>query len=127
MGTWVPMKSPSGADQWWTENRGSKYAQTRRLTADLALVTDETYKAIALEYARDHAKFDSDFADAWYKLNHRSEDHPHEDDLEKEVDMCTYFEFLDDAVQDGEVQSLAASQYASKSGPTCRIRCCGLS
>merc|ERR1712066_293078 len=51
---WVPTKSPSGGDQWWTENRGSKYAKTRRLTADLALVTDPTYREIALEYAQDH-------------------------------------------------------------------------
>merc|ERR1712039_85216 len=99
---------------WWTEDRGSKYAQTRRLTADLALVTDETYKAIALEYARDHAKFDSDFADAWYKLNHRSEDHPHEDDLEKDAGVCTQFEFLDGEVPSGQETGLAVGQHASK-------------
>jgi len=92
--SWAPVKSPSGADQWWTADRSSKYAQTRRLTADVALVADETYKAIALEYAHDHEKFDSDFADAWYKLVHRSADHPHEDDLEKDAEVCTHFEFL---------------------------------
>jgi len=92
--SWAPVKSPSGADQWWTADRSSKYAQTRRLTADVALVADETYKAIALEYAHDHEKFDSDFADAWYKLAHRSADHPHEDDLEKDAGVCTHFEFL---------------------------------
>jgi len=110
--TWVPVKSPSGGDQWWTEDRGSKYAQTRRLTADLALVTDQTYRAIALEYAQDHSKFDSDFADAWYKLNHRSEDHPHEDDLEKDAGVCTHFEFLDEQ-PDQAVPSSAVGQHAS--------------
>merc|ERR1712050_3572 len=111
------MKSPSGGDQWWTEDRTSKYAQTRRLTADLALVTDLTYKEIAMEYRGDHAKFDSDFADAWYKLNHRSEDHPDENDLEKDAKVCTHFEFLDGHAPvpdgDGEVQSFAVGQQVS--------------
>jgi len=61
-----------------------------------------------LEYARDHAKFDSDFADAWYKLVHRSEDHPREDDLENDAGVCTEFEFLDTPIS-----SLAVGQYAS--------------
>merc|ERR1712232_1017437 len=95
---WEPVKSAYGNDQWWTTNRASEYSHTRRLTADVALATDEIYKTIAMEYAHDHKKFDSDFADAWYKLVHRSADHPHEDDLEKDAGMCTHFEFLDEAV-----------------------------
>merc|ERR1712232_1002981 len=95
---WVPVKSPYGNDQWWTENRTSKYAHTRRLTADMSLVSDEIYKPIAIEYAHHHHKFDSDFADAWYKLTHRSEGHPHEDDLEKDAGICTHFEFLKEDV-----------------------------
>merc|ERR1711957_143152 len=91
---WSPVKSPSGNDQWWTADRGSKFAQTRRLTADLAVVTDDTYKAISMEYAHDHGKFDSDFADAWYKLVHRSADHPKEDDLAADAGVCTDFEFV---------------------------------
>lgn len=87
------MKSPFGADQWWTKDRTSKYASTRRLTSDLALKADETYELIAREYARDHATFDSDFADAWFKLVHRSADHPHQDDLENDSGFCTHFEF----------------------------------
>ncbi|CAJ1443520.1 unnamed protein product [Effrenium voratum] len=91
---WEPVKSPFGADQWRTKSRHSTYASTMRLTADLSLVNDETYAAIAREYAADHAKFDSDFADAWYKLVHRSEDNPNENDLESKFGVCTRFEFV---------------------------------
>jgi len=91
---WIPVKSPYGNDQWWTADRASPHAKTMRLTADLALVSDATYKQIAAEYARDHKRFDSDFADAWYKLVHRSEAHPHQDDLEKDAGICTQFEFV---------------------------------
>jgi len=96
--TWEPVKSAYGNDQWWTSDRTSTYSHTRRLTADVAIVTDEIYYKIAREYARDHKTFDSDFADAWYKLVHRSADHPHEDDLEKDAEMCTHFEFLKEDV-----------------------------
>jgi len=91
---WEPVKSPFGNDQWWTVDRSSKFANTRRLTADLSIVTDETFEAIAREYAYDHNGFDSDFADAWFKLVHRSADHPHQDDLEKDANFCTYFDFV---------------------------------
>lgn len=91
---WKPTRSESGNDQWWTADRNSTYAGTMRLTADLALVEDEIYKEIAIAYRRDHELFDSEFAAAWYKLVHRSEDHPHEDDLEKDAGMCTQFEFV---------------------------------
>jgi len=64
----------------------------------MSLAADATYRSIAMEYASNHAKFDSDFADAWYKLIHRSADHPHEDDLEMDAGTCTQFEFLDERV-----------------------------
>jgi len=91
---WEPTRSESGNDQWWTTDRNSTYADTMRLTADLALVVDDTYREIAIAYRHDHELFDSEFAAAWYKLVHRSEDHPHEDDLEKDAGICTHFEFL---------------------------------
>merc|ERR1712061_978791 len=108
-----------------TADRSSKYSHTRRLTADMSVATDETYRAIAIEYAYDHAKFDSDFADAWYKLVHRSADHPHQDDLEKDAGVCTHFEFLEEQPEeimtstttaqmaDMAVPSLAVGQHAS--------------
>lgn len=95
--SWEPIKSPSGNDQWWTTDRSSKYSKTRRLTADISVTTDEIYKALAIEYARDHGKFDADFADAWYKLVHRSTDHPDKDDLERDAGVCTDFGFADKA------------------------------
>lgn len=41
---WVPTKSPEGNDQWGTKDPNSPYANTIRLTADLALVNDPVYK-----------------------------------------------------------------------------------
>lgn len=82
-----------GADQWHTRNETSKFARTMRLTSDVSLVADKIYRPIVEEYAADHAQFDADFADAWFKLVHRSEDHPHKDDLEKDAGVCTSFEF----------------------------------
>merc|ERR1712007_227551 len=84
--------------QRWTSNRSSRFSRIRRLTADMAIVNDEVYKKIAEEYARNHTLFDSDFADAWFKMVHRSEDHPHEDDLEKQHHFCTNFEFLKEGI-----------------------------
>jgi len=95
--TWEPVKSPYGNDQWWTKARNSTFSSTRRLTADMSLVADTTYRQIAAEYQADHAAFDSDFANAWYKLVHRSADHPSENDLEKDAGVCTNFEFLNDS------------------------------
>jgi len=96
--SWEPVKSAYGNDQWWTANRSSKYSHTRRLTSDMSMVADDTYRQVALEYARNHAQFDSDFADAWYKLVHRSADHPHQDDLENDAGKCTHFEFLEEGI-----------------------------
>jgi len=95
---WEPVKSASGNDQWWTSDRSSKYNNTRRLTADLALKSDPYYSYFAKLFARDHESFDLIFADAWYKLVHRSADHPDKDDLEKDAGVCTHFEFLEGTV-----------------------------
>ena len=65
LSTGVPSKSPEGNDQWETADRSSKYKDTFRLTADLALVSDPEYKAWAQKYHDDHALFDEDFANAW--------------------------------------------------------------
>jgi len=91
---WGPSKSPVGNDQWWTTDRTGKYANTMRLTSDIALKVDPTYRSIAEEYLNDHDKFDSDFADAWFKLVHRSAEHPGKDDLENDAGVCTDFSFL---------------------------------
>jgi len=73
---WEPSKSPEGNDQWQTADRESSHAKTMRLTSDMALKVDPIYRSFAQKYRSDHAKFDSDFADAWFKLVHRSGAHP---------------------------------------------------
>jgi len=111
---WEPVKSAFGNDQWWTVDRTGRSAVTRRLTADLSLVTDPTYKAIAMEYAMDHAKFDKEFADAWFKLVHRSGAHPGVNDLEKDAGVCTHFEFLKACTDDPSLAGVAAADISSK-------------
>lgn len=96
---WVATKSPDGNDQWGTKDSKSPFAKTFRLTADLSLVADPVYKAWAMKYHADHALFDNDFAKAWFKLTHRSEGHPQDDDLEKDANKCTSFEFLSSGAQ----------------------------
>jgi len=103
---WEPVKSPSGNDQWWTSSRNSTYAHTRRLTADMSMVADEIYRKVSMEYRDNHTKFDSDFAAAWYKLVHRSADHPQEDDLEHDAGVCTHFEFLEEVAKKEEKEHI---------------------
>lgn len=91
---WEPSKSPFGNDQWATADPKSAYAHTRRLTADMSLVADDTYRPIAEEFANSPETFDSEFADAWFKMVHRSAAHPHTDDLENDAGVCTHFEFV---------------------------------
>jgi len=94
---WVASKSPDGFDQWNTANSNSKYAKTFKLTSDLSLAHDPVYREWALHYLQNPDQFDRDYADAWYKLVHRSGAHPHEDDLEKDAGKCTSFYFVNDA------------------------------
>jgi hypothetical protein len=48
----------------------------------------------------DHALFDNDFADAWFKLIRRSAAHPKDEDLEKDAGKCTAFESVSGAKAD---------------------------
>lgn len=54
--------------QWQTTNRSSPFANTMRLTADLAFVTDAIYKSIFQGWAEDPNALDLDFKQAWDKL-----------------------------------------------------------
>jgi len=90
---WIPAKSNFGNDQWRTKNHDSPYKTTMRLTSDMALKFDSIYKPIAQEFNSNHTLFDSEFAEAWRMLVHRSLDHPDVDDLEKEFNKCTDFNF----------------------------------
>jgi catalase-peroxidase len=91
---WTATKSPEGNDQWGTKNSTSPFATTFRLTADLALVSDPIYKKWVIKYHKNHTLFDHDFARAWFKLMHRSTDHPEDDDLEMDANKCTTFDFM---------------------------------
>jgi len=91
---WAASKSPDGFDQWNVADSNSKFAHTFRLTADVSLAADPVYRRWAIHYHRHPDLFDRDYANAWYKLVHRSGGHPHEDDLEKDAGKCTSFDFV---------------------------------
>jgi len=91
---WIPAKSPFGNDQWIPKDPNSPYKGTMRLTADMGFKFDPIYRAIAEELNANHTLFDSEFAEAWRMLVHRSLDHPGVDDLEKDFHKCTDFNFM---------------------------------
>jgi len=88
---WVATKSPDGEDQWGPYPGDSVTKNTVRLTSDLALIADPKYRKWVTKYRQNSNRFDRDFALAWKKLTHRSERHPHVNDLEKDVGTCTEF------------------------------------
>merc|ERR1711957_647990 len=55
---------------------------------------DPVYKQWVDNYHKDRKLFDSDFAKAWFKLMHRSESHPKDNDLEMDAAKCTLFDFV---------------------------------
>jgi len=66
---WEQTMNPKGsAVQWQTKDRSSSLASTMRLTADLALVNDDVYKALVEEWICDQQKLDIAFAKSWKKL-----------------------------------------------------------
>jgi catalase (peroxidase I) len=68
---WELTESPAGNPQWQTKDRQSPSKDTMRLTADLALVYDDTYGALVDEWVADEAgkiKLETAFAAAWNKL-----------------------------------------------------------
>ncbi|CAK0854868.1 unnamed protein product [Prorocentrum cordatum] len=66
---WEQVATPSGsAVQWQTKDRTSILAGTMRLTADLALVNDDAYLALAKHWVCDQQKLDIAFAASWKKL-----------------------------------------------------------
>jgi len=66
---WEKTLTPSGsAVQWQTKDRSSSLAGTMRLTSDLALVHDDTYKTLVNHWICDQQKLDVAFAASWKKL-----------------------------------------------------------
>lgn len=79
---WELVKSPAGAYQWLAKDVDEKdmvvdaYDPLKKhrpmmTTADLALIYDPIYRAIAKDYLENPKKFEEDFARAWFKLTHR--------------------------------------------------------
>ncbi|GAA0114907.1 catalase/peroxidase HPI [Clostridium senegalense] len=79
---WELVKSPAGAYQWLAKNVEEedmvvdaydplKKHRPMMTTADLALIYDPIYRAIAKDYLENPKKFQEDFARAWFKLTHR--------------------------------------------------------
>ncbi|NEU03727.1 catalase/peroxidase HPI [Clostridium senegalense] len=79
---WELVKSPAGAYQWLAKNVDEedmvvdaydplKKHRPMMTTADLALIYDPIYRAIAKDYLENPKKFQEDFARAWFKLTHR--------------------------------------------------------
>lgn len=79
---WELVKSPAGAYQWLAIDVDEedmvvdahdplKKHRPMMTTADLSLLHDPMYKAIARNYLDNPKKFAEDFAKAWFKLTHR--------------------------------------------------------
>lgn len=79
---WELVKSPAGAYQWLAKDVDEedmvvdaydplKKHRPMMTTADLSLINDPIYKAIAKDYLKNPQKFAEDFAKAWFKLTHR--------------------------------------------------------
>jgi len=62
---WCPVKVESSGNPQFKAEDGSG---TMMLISDLALLEDEAFKAVVLEYAEDQAAFFRDFTAAWVKL-----------------------------------------------------------
>lgn len=79
---WELVKSPAGAYQWLAKDVDEedmvvdaydplKKHRPMMTTADLALIYDPIYRAIAKHYLENPKMFEEDFARAWFKLTHR--------------------------------------------------------
>jgi len=64
--SWEVHTGPGGKNQWRSANHPDK--GIFRLTSDIALLEDPSYKSIVEEFAASQAAFDSAFDDAWFKL-----------------------------------------------------------
>lgn len=69
--TWEKHKGPGGHWQWRVADANSKYRSLMRLTTDIALISDDSYKAIVADYATNQDSLDKAFSEAWFKLTTR--------------------------------------------------------
>lgn len=68
---WELFTGPGGKYQWRIPNANVGEEELMRMTTDIALINDESYRALVEEFARDQTAFDEAFDDAWFKLTHR--------------------------------------------------------
>jgi len=69
---WELFTGPGGKYQWRIPNAKTVgEAELMRMTTDIALINDDSYRALVEEFARDQTAFDEAFDDAWFKLTHR--------------------------------------------------------
>jgi len=66
--TWELIKGPGGHWQWQVQNAVEDEKKLMRLTSDVALLHDDSYKSIAHEFALNLPAFDRAFDEAWFKL-----------------------------------------------------------
>lgn len=65
---WEKHVGPGGHWQWRATICDSKYAGLMRLTSDIALMQDDRFRRIVLEFATNQTALDDAFAAAWLKL-----------------------------------------------------------
>jgi len=68
---WELFTGPGGKYQWRIVNPDAAEARLMRMTTDIALINDDSYRLIVEEFANDQTAFDEAFDDAWFKLTHR--------------------------------------------------------
>ena len=79
---WTLVKSPAGANQWTPANPdeadmapdaedASIKVPTMMTTADMAMIRDESYRAISKRFHENPDEFADAFSRAWFKLLHR--------------------------------------------------------
>jgi len=65
---WERHVGPGGHHQWRAAGCDEKYAHVMRLTADVALMNDDGFRPIVMEFANDVRALNEAFAAAWLKL-----------------------------------------------------------
>jgi len=68
---WVRFEGPGGHQQWRPKNATDEKPGLLRLTSDVALIHDDSYRALVHEFANDLGALGKAFSDAWFKLTHR--------------------------------------------------------
>jgi len=66
---WERHTGPGGHSQWKIKNdTDAAHAALMRLTTDMALVYDDSFKEIVTEFAQDQRALDEAFAESWFRL-----------------------------------------------------------